>query len=85
MPERKSDTIIKRLDCIDEKLKSIDITLAVNTQSLKDHMRRTELLEDEVEKNKKHRHRINGALALFGAVSVAGGIVVALVRLLLGI
>lgn len=36
---------------INEKLNSINITLAVNTESLQDHIRRTELLEQKFEKD----------------------------------
>lgn len=36
---------------LNEKLNSISITLAVNTESLQQHMKRTQLLEDKLEKD----------------------------------
>lgn len=66
--------IVDQLDKMDQRLDNIDITLVRNTAQLEEHMRRTEILEQEFKPVKRHVETINllakiasgaGALALF--------------------
>lgn len=73
------DNINKKLDIIDEKLGKVDVTLAVNTQSLIEHTRRTKNLEDRVEPIEKHVLMINAfAKICAGLVATAGFVLVVL-------
>lgn len=45
-----NDRIFEKLDKIDERLNSIDKTLERNTISLEYHIKRTDILQNEVEK-----------------------------------
>jgi len=44
--------IENKVDKLDDKVNHIDKTLATNTQSLRDHMRRTQILEDRLSPGK---------------------------------
>lgn len=55
------------LEKIQEQLDSIDKTLAVNTSSLKEHIRRTEILEDEIRPVKVHVQVVNTLAKIFAA------------------
>lgn len=57
-----------KLDQVSDKLHAVDITLAAQHVSLEDHIRRTELLEEEVRPIKRHVDRVNGALKLLGVL-----------------
>lgn len=46
--EKKLDKLESKIDKLDEKLDNIDRTLAINTTSLSEHMKRTALLEKHV-------------------------------------
>jgi archaellum component FlaC len=64
-----------KIDKVVEHIGSIDSTLAAQHVSLKEHMRRTELLEQEIEPIKAHVDMVSGAvkLILFTA-AICGGI-----------
>lgn len=67
------DIIIRienKVDKISDKIGSIDSTLAAQHESLKDHIRRTELLEADVAPIKKHVAMVSGALKLVGLVGI---------------
>lgn len=75
----KEDLMIQKLDSIDERLirmegKQVDQaeTLAKNTASLEDHIRRTELLEQDMKPIKRHVEIVNWTAKLgLTAVTVA--------------
>lgn len=71
-----------KLDKVSDKLGSIDSTLAAQHVSLEMHIKRTDLLEAQIEPIKKHVAMIQGALKLIGLVSVAAGVVEGIVALL---
>lgn len=52
--EEKVEKLDEKLDKVSERLNSIDITLAVNTESLVEHIKRTNLLEAELKPVSKH-------------------------------
>lgn len=66
---------MSNLEKIFNKLHTIDITLAAQHESLKDHMRRTELLEKDLEPVKKHVFMVNGAIKLISIIGVLAAII----------
>jgi hypothetical protein len=74
--------IIAKLDKLDERLDSVDKVLVRNTTSLEDHIRRTEILENEMEPVKAHVAQVSGAMKLIIAISSVAGIVQAVYLLL---
>lgn len=64
------DNINNKLDKLDEKLGRVDVTLALNTQSLIEHTRRTANLEDRVEPLEKS-HMLFVAMAKI-CIALAG-------------
>ena len=85
--ERKLlEKLDEKLDKVEERLGSIDVTLAKNTQSLDEHIRRTELAEEaiglikeELKPIQKHVTQVHTILQAIGfvslVVSIAAGIV----------
>ena len=67
--------IEKKIDQIQESIKNIEVTLAVNTASLQTHIKRTDLLEEKLEPVEKHVERINGILKFIGFIGIVAGIV----------
>lgn len=56
--------IENKIDKMSDRIGSIDVTLASQHESLKEHIRRTELLEKVVEPIQKHVIILNGAMKL---------------------
>ena len=71
--EEKIDKVDDKVDKLNEKLASIDKTLAINTESLVEHMRRTNLIEAELKPVSKHVTLMESA---FKVVGVIGSILV---------
>lgn len=59
-----------KIDIVVQKISSIDSTLAGQAVQLKDHIRRTELLETELKPVKKQVDMVQGALKLLGAIGL---------------
>jgi hypothetical protein len=79
------DRLIRLEDKIDkviDKTASIDVTLAAQHVSLKEHIRRTEILEEEIKPIKRHVAMLQGCLKFFGLVAMSAGIVEGFVVLL---
>jgi hypothetical protein len=75
------DRTFDKLERIDSRLNSIDKTLAEQHQQLKDHIRRTELAEEnldllrtELKPVKEHVVRVDGVLKALGVLAVVLGI-----------
>lgn len=70
--DKRLERMEKKLDDVADHLSSIDITLTAQHISLKDHMRRTALLEKEIAPIKKHVYMAQGAAGLLaiGAAAV---------------
>lgn len=79
--ERLSKIDVK-VDKLDDRIASIDRTLAVNTESLVQHMRRTALLEDDLKPVKKHVNRLDGAMKTFAFISLVVAILAGIMRVL---
>lgn len=80
-------SIEKKVDKVEERLGSIDVTLVKQEENLKEHMRRTELLEnqhqlfqDQLEPIKSHVDQIKGAGRLIAILGAAATVVGALVQ-----
>jgi len=58
-----------KLDKIADDITAIKVTLAVNTASLEEHVKRTNLLEDSLKPIHGHITRVEGAVKLVVALS----------------
>lgn len=66
--EEKIDKVDEKVDKLNEKLASIDKTLAINTESLIEHMRRTNLIEAELKPVSKHVTLMESAFKVAGVI-----------------
>ncbi len=74
MDDKKLDRIEEKLDTTNQHLASIDTTLAVQAEQLKEHIKRTALLEQELKPIKKHVDMVSGAMKLITILGVLAGI-----------
>lgn len=80
--EKKIDAVDEKLDKITEHLSSIDVTLAVNTESLVTHVKRTNLLEAELKPVTKHVAMVEGIFKAIGVVGSMAAFIVGLIKLI---
>jgi hypothetical protein len=73
MEDQRLERIENKLDKAAEHLSSIDSTLAAQHVSLKEHIRRTAILEIEMKPVKNHVAVVNGILKLVGLIAAIGG------------
>ena len=78
--ESKLDKLDERLDKIDIHLGKVDITMSRNTDSLEEHMKRTELLEGQLESIQVHINYVQGIVKLISLISIIVGIYKAVVH-----
>lgn len=71
-----------KIDKLGSHLGSIDVTLAAQHESLRDHIRRTQLLEGTIEPLKKHVEQVSGALKFLGLVLGAISVLAAVAEIL---
>lgn len=69
MDNDRNTRIEDKIDKLVEKIGSIDVTLAAQHESLKDHIRRTELLEQKMEPVEHHVALMDVSLKIFGALA----------------
>lgn len=81
MHDIKLDRIEVKLDKVSERLNSIDVTLAAQHVSLDTHIKRTAIIESQLEPIKAHVAMVQGALKFIGAASLSVGLVTALIKL----
>lgn len=81
MSDNKLDKIDAKLDKLQDKLSSIDVTLAAQHESLKTHIKRTDLLEEKVHAIEKDSFMNKGMLKFIGLLAVVLGIVEGIMRL----
>lgn len=67
-------TIIDKLDKLDSRVDSIDVTLAQQHVTLVEHTRRSTLLEEAFRPVQKHVMYVEGVLKFIGLLSVLAGI-----------
>lgn len=72
--DKRLERMEKKLDDVADHLSSIDVTLSAQHISLKDHMRRTAMLEKELAPIKKHVYMAQGAAALLAVGSALIGL-----------
>lgn len=75
MDDKRLERIESKLDDSNEHLASIDVTLAEQHVSIKEHMRRTNLLEIELKPIKAHVNRVEGALKLLALIATVAAII----------
>ena len=68
-----------KLDKIADTLTTQAVTLERLTVTVEDHVRRTNILEEDIKPIKKHVWMVNGALKLIGVVAMLAAIVEVLV------
>lgn len=73
--DKRLERIEHKVDDVSDHLASIDITLKGQHVSLRDHIRRTEILEKELAPIKKHVYMVKGAAALIGLLATIAAIV----------
>lgn len=71
------ERIFNKIDKMDERLNNIDTSLVRQTVSLEEHVKRTNLLEDEIKPIKKHIYFVNAVFRIIGLLSTISGIIVA--------
>lgn len=72
MDDTRLNRIENKLDRVSEHISSIDSTLAAQHVSLKEHMRRTALLESDMKPVKRHVIAVNGIFKLIGLLATLG-------------
>ena len=70
--DKRLERIEVKIDKLSDHLGSIDSTLSAQHVSLKDHIRRTEILEENIVPIRRHFDMVKGALAL---ITIIGTIV----------
>lgn len=89
----KIDKVLEKLDKIDERVDRIDVTMAKQEVVLEEHVRRTNILQDRVEKHeakieedlkpiKKHVVMVNAIVKILVAVAGLAGLALTLKQLL---
>ncbi len=81
MHDIKLDRIETKLDKVNDRINSIDVTLAAQHASLVEHIKRTAILETQLEPIKTHVANIQGALKFIGAMAILSGAMVSLIKL----
>lgn len=85
MSDARIIRIEDKIDKLNDRLSSIDNTLASQHESLKHHIKRTDLLEKAIEPVKTHVHMVQGGAKILGAIvaffAVAEGVVAILTHI----
>ncbi len=76
--DKRLERIEKKLDDTAEHLVSIDVTLAAQHVSLRDHIRRTEILESDIKPVRRHVAMVEGVFKFIGIIATIIGISVAI-------
>lgn len=74
MDDKRLERIEAKVDDVSDHLSSIDTTLAAQHVSLREHMRRTALLEKELAPIKNHVLMVKGALKLVGVLAAGAAL-----------
>lgn len=82
MDDQRIARIEDKVDDVQRTVGSINVTLAAQHESLKEHMRRTQLLEDAVGPITKHVSHVEGGLKLLGVLTVLVGVITGVFELL---
>jgi uncharacterized coiled-coil protein SlyX len=82
MDEHRLDRIESKLDKVVDSVSEINKTLAEQHMSLKHHIKRSDLLEAQMEPIRKHVNMVTGAFKLLGLISLLAGIAVSILKVL---
>lgn len=89
MDEHLVTRLESKIDSIQERIASVDVTLAVQAEQLSGHIRRTEIAEkrldsidNQLEPIQKHVNHVEGALKFVGIISLVLGIVAGVMSLI---
>lgn len=74
--EKRLDRVEGKIDLMTDRLGSIDTTLAAQHEVLKEHIRRTEILEEDVKPIKAHVAMISGVLKFIGLLVPIAALIV---------
>lgn len=80
----KLDKLDEKVDKTNDRLNSMDKTLVKQEENLKEHMRRTDLLEGDLKPIKKHVAVMNGAFKVLGICGTIVAIAVGIVKIFFG-
>jgi len=75
MDDPRLTRIETKLDDLSDHLSSIDSTLSAQHESLKEHIRRTALLEEDIKPIKVHVNRVEGALKLITLMAAIAAVI----------
>lgn len=81
MDDFTSRKLIKDVDHIKRSLASMDKTLALQEANLREHMKRTELLEKAMEPVEQHVEQVRGAFKFVGFLLAISGVIAAYLAL----
>ncbi len=73
--DKRLERIEKKIDDQNEHLSSIDLTLSEQHASLDEHIRRTNMLEEDLRPVKRWMYMTQGAVALLGLLATIGAII----------
>ena len=82
MSDDRLERIESKIDKLDDKICSVNVILAAQHESLKDHIRRTEILESAIVPLKRNDAMIVGALKLIIFIVAAAGALEGIVAVL---
>lgn len=76
--DKRIERIETKIDDISEHLAETNIILAKQHESLKMHMKRSDMLEESLKPLQKHVSMVDGALRLIGVMAAVAAIIEAL-------
>lgn len=82
MSEERFNSIDSKLDNINTHLSNIDITLASQNESLKYHIKRTDMLEDHFKPIQSHIDGLNGIVKFLKILAILAGLAGGLYQLI---
>lgn len=68
------ERVLDKVEVVDKRIDNIDVTLAKQHEQLAIHIKRTEQNEAQIKHINRHVHMVEGALKLFGVLSVVLGL-----------
>lgn len=75
------DVVLAKLDKVDEKLDKLGDTVTKQEENLKEHMRRTALLESQLLPIREFQSQLRGIAKFIGAMSFLTGLVYTILQL----
>ena len=69
MDDKRLERVEVKIDDLDDQLNYISTTLAAQHESLREHIRRTTMIEEELKPIRRHVYMINGGLILLAGLA----------------